>query len=368
MFANKSAGFSYSRIGNPTVDAFEKRVCELDGGLAAVACSSGMSAITAALLNVLQAGDEIIAGAGLFGGTLDLFRDLEAFGITTRFVPRVKAAEISHQLTEKTKLIFGEVISNPGLDVMDIEQVAELAHANSIPLFVDATTATPYLVNPIKLGADVLIHSSSKYINGSGNSLSGVIVDSGKFRWNTDKFPVLAEYAKFGNFAFTTRLRGDTWRNTGGCLSPMNAYLNIIGIETLGLRMQRICDNALALARMLEQTEGVTVNYPALSSSVCFPLVQKQLRGLGGGIVTVRAGSKERAYKLMNSLKYALNATNIGDTKTLVIHPASTIFLHSTEQARQSAGVYDDLIRVSVGIEDESDIIEDFTRAIHNLD
>ena len=368
VFANKAPGFSYSRIGNPTVDAFEKRVCELEGGLAAVACSSGMAAITAALLNVLQAGDEIIAGAGLFGGTLDLFHDLEAFGITTRFVPRMEASEISRQLTDKTKVIFGEVIGNPGLDVMDIEQVAQLAHANGIPLFVDATTATPYLVNPIKLGADVVIHSSSKYINGSGNSLSGVIVDSGKFRWNNGKFPALSEYARFGNFAFTTRLRGDTWRNTGGCLSPMNAYLNMIGIETLGLRMQRICDNALALAEALEQTEGVTVNYPGLQSSVCYPLVQRQLLGLGGGIVTIRAGSKERAYKLMNSLKYALNATNIGDTKTLVIHPASTIFLHSSEQARQSAGVYDDLIRVSVGIEDAADLIEDFTGAIENLD
>lgn len=368
VFANRSPGFSYTRIGNPTVDAFEKRVCELEGGLAAVACSSGMAAITAALLNVLQAGDEIIAGAGLFGGTLDLLRDLEAFGITTKFVPQVNAEEIAKQLTDRTRVIFGEVIGNPGLDVMDIQQVAEVAHANGIPLFVDATTATPYLVNPIKLGADIVIHSSSKYINGSGNSVSGVIVDSGKFRWNTDKFPVLSEYARFGNFAFTSRLRGDTWRNTGGCLSPMNAYLNLIGIETLGLRMQRICDNALALAKALEQTEGVTVNYPGLESSACYPLVQRQLRGLGGGILTIRAGSKERAYKLMNSLNYALKATNIGDTKTLVIHPASTIFLHSSEQARLSAGVYDDLIRVSVGIEDEADLIEDFTSAIKNLD
>lgn len=368
VFGNKAAGFSYTRISNPTVDAFEKRVCELEGGLAAVACSSGMAAITAALMNILRAGDEIIAGAGLFGGTLDLLRDLEAFGITTRFVPRMEAAEISRQLSDKTRVIFGEIIGNPGLDVLDIGQVAELAHANGIPLFVDATTATPYLVKPIKLGADVVIHSSSKYINGSGNSLSGIIVDSGKFKWNADKFPALSEYARYGNFAFTTRLRGDIWRNTGGCLSPMNAYLNLLGIETLGLRMQRICDNALALAKTLEQTDGVTVNYPGLESSPCFPLVQKQLRGLGGGIVTIRAGSKERAYKLMNSLKYALNATNIGDTKTLVIHPASTIFLHSTEQARLSAGVYDDLIRVSVGIEDEADLIGDFTEAIKSLD
>lgn len=367
VFAGKAAGFSYTRIGNPTVDAFEKRVCELEGGLAATACSSGMAAITAALLNILQSGDEIIASSGLFGGTISLLNDLKPFGITTKFVPSVSAEDIKSAITNKTKAIFGEIIGNPSLDVMDIEKVAGLAHENGIPLLVDATTVTPYLVNPLKFGADIVIHSSSKYINGSGNAVSGIIVDSGKFNWNNGKFPVLADFAKFGNFAFTARLRNDIWRNVGGCLSPMNSFLNLVGIETLALRMKRICDNALALTKLLENTDGVSVNYPALESNVCYPLVQKQFRGMGGGIVTLRAGSKERAYKLMNSLKYALKATNIGDTKTLVIHPASTIYLHSTEQERLNAGVYDDLIRISVGIEDESDIIEDFSDAIKNL-
>lgn len=368
VFSNRAPGFAYTRIGNPTVDAFEKRICELEGGLAATACSSGMSAITAALLNILQLGDEIIAGSGLFGGTIDLFHDLEAFGIKTRFVPHVNVSEIKHLITDKTKAIFGELIGNPGLDVMDIPSVASLAHENKIPLIVDATTATPYLINSIGYGADIVIHSSSKYINGSGNSVSGIIVDSGRFNWDFEKYPTLARYKKFGNFAFSAGLRNDIWKNIGGCLSPMNAYLNIIGLETLALRMQRICDNALALAKALNKTEGISVNYPGLKDNPYYPLIQEQFGSKGGGIVTLRVGSKERAYKLMNSLKYALKATNIGDTKTLVIHPASTIYLHSTEEQRINAGVYSDTIRISVGIEDAADLIEDFTEAIKGLD
>lgn len=368
VFSNKAPGFAYTRIGNPTVDAFEKRICELEGGLAAIACSSGMSAIAATLLNILQSGDEIIAGSGLFGGTIDLFKDLEAFGIKTQFVSHVSASEIKDIITENTKAIFGELIGNPGLDVMDISEVAALAHSNNIPLIVDATTATPYLINSIEYGADIVIHSSSKYINGSGNSVSGVIVDSGNFSWDTQKYPRLEKYKKFGKFAFCAGLRNDIWRNIGGCLAPLNAYLNIIGLETLSLRMKCICDNALALAKALNGTDGIEVNYPGLENNPYYPLISKQFGGRGGGIVTLRTGSKERAYKLINSLKYAIKATNIGDTKTLVIHPASTIYLHSNEQERISAGVYDDTIRISVGIEDVSDLIEDFTLAINNLD
>ena len=212
-----------------------------------------------------------------------------------------------------------------------------------------------------------MIHSSSKYINGSGNSISGIIVDSGKFKWDLQKYPVFEGYKKFGSLAFTAQLKNDTWRNIGGCLSPMNAYLNLIGIETLALRMERICENALALAKALEKLDGVKVKYPGLESDPGYPLVQKQFGGRGGGIVTLRAGSKEKAYALMNSLKYVLNATNIGDTKTLVIHPASTIYLHNTEEQMTNAGVYDDTIRISVGIEDAKDLIEDFTEAIERV-
>lgn len=368
VFNNRAPGFAYTRIGNPTVEAFENRVCELEGGLAAVSCASGMAAVTAGLLNILGTGDEIIAGAGLFGGTLDLFQDFLALGITTKFVNHVTAEEIGPLITDRTKVIFGELIGNPGLDVMDIRSVAELAHSKNIPLIVDATTSTPYLINPIAFGADIVIHSSSKYINGNGSAISGIIVDSGNFKWDFDRFRALSGYKKFGRFAYTMRLRNDIWRNMGGCLSPMNAFLNLTGLETLELRMERICENAKALAEAMERTDGISVNYPGLESNPYHEFIERQFQGKAGGIVTLRVGSKERAYRLMNALKYALIATNIGDSKTLVIHPASTIYIHSTQEQKKNAGVFDDMIRVSVGIENTSDLVNDFLEAAAHLD
>lgn len=367
VFDNKKPGYAYSRIGNPVVDAFERRINDLEGGKGAVACASGMSAITSALLNILSQGDEVIAGSGLFGGTIDLFEDLRAFGITTRFVRHVTVEEIEPLINAKTKVVYGEVIGNPGLDVVDIRGVADLVHSHGIPLMVDSTTATPYLVHPFEFGADIVIHSSSKYINGGGNSISGIIVDSGRFEWDYERYQGLEKYKKYGDFAYVAKLRNDIWRNMGGCLAPMNAYLNILGLDTLGLRMAQICKNAAQLAEWLEEQEGVSVNYPALEQNPYYGLVQRQLGGLGGGILTVRAGSRERAYQLINRLRYAFKATNIGDARTLVIHPASTIYIHNTEEQREAAGVYEDTIRVSVGIEDGKDLIEDFEQAIKSL-
>lgn len=367
VFNNKAPGFAYTRISNPAVDAFERRVCELEGGIGAVACASGMSAVTLALLNILSEGDEIIAGSGLFGGTIDLFEDLQEFGITTRFAKHITVEEIEPLISEKTKVVFGEVIGNPGLDIIDLKAVSEFVHSKGIPLIVDSTTATPYLVRPSAYGADVVVHSSSKYINGGGNSISGIIIDSGKFSWDYSRYQGLAKYKKYGEFAYLAKLRNGVWRNMGGCLAPMNAFLNIVGMETLGLRMDRICHNAYELAKAVDGLNGVSVNYPALSGNPYEGLVQSQLNGLGGGILTIRAGSKERAYQLMNALDYALNATNIGDARTLVIHPASTIYIHNTEEQMRNAGVFEDTIRVSVGIEDVSDLIEDFTSAITTL-
>ena len=353
VFGNKAPGFAYTRIGNPTVAAFEQRINELEGGVGAVACASGMAAITAALLDVLSAGDEIIAGSGLFGGTIDLFKDLEAFGITTHFIPHITVEDIKTVLNPNIKVVFGELIGNPGLDVVNIKEVTDFLHENGVPFIADATTATPY--------------SSSKYINGSGNSISGIIVDGGKFKWDKDRYPAMKEYSKYGKFAYTARLRNDVWRNMGGCLAPMNAYLNILGLETLGIRMKVLCHNALTLAKALEELAGITVNYPGLESSPYKPLVDEQFGGLGGAILTIRAGSREKAFKLINSLKYAHIATNIGDLRTLVIHPSSTIYLHSTKEEQEHAGVYEDTIRISVGIEDVEDLIADFTQAIENI-
>lgn len=367
VFAGRAPGFAYTRIGNPTVAAFEQRINALEGGVGAVACSSGMAAVTVALLNVLRAGDELIAANGLFGGTLNLLRDLENFGIVTRYVDELTPEKIAPLVNEHTRAVFGEVISNPALQVLDIAALAAFVHGKNLPLFVDSTTATPYLANPLKLGADVVIHSSSKYINGSGDAVSGVIVDGGSFRWDAARYPGLAEYQKFGRFAYLSKLRNGLWQELGGCLAPMNAYLNVLGLETLGLRMERICSNAHALAAALSGLDGVTVNYPTLPDAQAYDLAQRQFGGKGGGILTLRAGSKERAYALINHLKYARIASNIGDVRTLVIHPASTIYLHSTPEAMHAAGVFEDTIRVSVGIEAAADLIADFTDAIKSL-
>lgn len=367
VFQNRAPGYAYTRISNPAVNAFEKRVCELEKGKGAVACSSGMAAVTMALLNILESGDEVIAGSGLFGGTIDLFHDLEAFGIRTRFVRHISAESIRPLITEKTKVVFGEIIGNPALDIMDIREVADFAHSRGIPLIVDGTTATPYLINPLSLGADIVVHSSSKYINGSGDAISGIIVDGGSFSWDYERYPGLSEYRRYGKMAYLAKLRNGIWRNMGSCLAPMNAFLNIIGLETLGLRMERVCSNAGKLAEALEGMEGITVNYPTLEGNPYRELAGRQLGGRGGAILTIGAGTKERAYRLMNGLKYAYKATNIGDLRTLVIHPASTIYIHSTPEQKEAAGVQEDTIRISVGIEDISDLIEDFTFAVQNL-
>lgn len=367
VFNNRASGFAYTRISNPTVESFERKISALEKGIGSVACSSGMAAVTMSLLNILEAGDEIIAGSSLFGGTIDLFGDLLAFGIKTKFVNNVTAEEVEPLINDNTKAVFAELIGNPRLDVVDLKSVSELVHSKGVPFIVDSTTATPYLINPFDYGADIVVHSSSKYINGSGNSISGIIIDSGNFKWDTARYKVLEEYKKYGKFAYLAKLRNGIWRNVGCCLAPMNAFLNSIGLETLGLRMERLCNNALRLSEYFETVEGIDVNYPALKSSKYYDLVQKQFGGKGGAILTIQTGSKESAFKLINNLKFAINATNIGDIRTLVIHPASTIYAHSTEQQKINAGVFEDTIRISVGIEDIEDLIDDFSQALYYI-
>lgn len=366
VFQNRAPGFAYTRIANPTVDAFERRVNELEGGIGGVACSSGMSAVTLSLLNILQAGDEVIAGSALFGGTLDLLHDLEAFGIKVHFIPRVEKALIEPFLTDKTRAVFGEIVGNPALNVMDVRETADFLHGKGVPLIVDSTTSTPYLLNPIQYGADVVVHSTSKYINGSGDAISGIIIDSGNFSWSPERYPGMKEYKKYGKFAYLVKLRNGIWRNMGGCLAPMNAYLNIIGMETLGLRMERACDNAMQLAAYLETIPGISVNYPGLASSPWNGVAKQLLDGRFGAILTIRVGSKERAFAIMNALTIPQIVSNIGDTKTLIVHPESTLAAHSTEQEKIDAAVFDDMIRISVGIEDIEDLKQDFTAAIQN--
>ncbi|MBQ8469030.1 MAG: O-acetylhomoserine aminocarboxypropyltransferase/cysteine synthase [Clostridia bacterium] len=366
VFAGTKPGFAYSRLGNPTVNNFEKRMATLEGGFSATATASGSAAVALALLNVLSSGDEIIAPTGLYGGTFDFFRDLEPLQIRVTYLDDFTPEAVEEVITDKTRVIYGETIGNPKLNVLDIPALAEVAHAHGLPLFIDNTTATPYLCNPLNLGADIVIHSTSKYVNSNGSAISGVIIDGGSYLWEAERYPALADYVKFRKGAFTARLRNATWRNFGATCAPMTAFLNINGLETLGLRMERICQNAQALAEALNAREDVLeVQYPGLSDNPYRHIAEKELfRGYSGGILALRVGSKERAFAVLNALQYCMKVSNIGDTKTLVLHPASTIFAHSAPDFRERAGVYEDTIRVSVGIEDIEDLLADFEAAL----
>lgn len=365
VFHNTAPGFAYTRINNPTVASFEQRIAGLEGGVATVATASGMAAIFNAVMNVVRCGDEVVASASLYGGTIDLFTDLESYGITTRYVLSMTEEALDEVVTEKTRVIFAETIGNPKLNVIDIRAIADYAHEKGIFFIVDNTVATPYLCKPLELGADVVIESSSKYINGSGNSISGLITDSGRFKWDEERYPDMEPYRKLGLFAYTAKLRNALFRDTGACLAPMNAYLNSIGLETLGLRMERACYNAMTLAEWFASSGLVdAVGYPGLKGSPDHELATRQFNGRYGAMVTIRVGSKERAFSVINHLKYPLKVSNIGDSKTLVLHPESTIFCHGTKEDNRNAGVYPDLIRISVGIEDVEDLIEDFRQAL----
>lgn len=366
IFANRAAGFAYSRIGNPTVNSFEERIRRAEGGVFATATASGSAAITSLILTICKSGDELILPTGLYGGTIDLFRDLEPFGIHAVYVDPFTPANVEASVTLHTKAVFAETIGNPKLNVIDIRRLSECVHRLGLPLIIDNTTATPVLVRPLSLGADIVIHSASKYINGNGSAISGVIVDGASFDWSDDKYTVMGEYQKYKKAAFSSRLRNTIWRDTGPCLAPVHAWLNNAGMETLGLRMKKICYNASRLAEALTEMPGAyDVHYPGLPGSPWKELVQRQFdNGLAGGILTFRAGSKKKAFAVINHLKYALNLSNVGDSKTLVVHPSSTIFSHSSAAEKRAAGVYEDLIRVSVGIEDTEDLIRDFAQAL----
>ncbi|MDQ2085449.1 O-acetylhomoserine aminocarboxypropyltransferase/cysteine synthase [Herbivorax sp. ANBcel31] len=368
IFKGSEPGFIYSRISNPTVDSFEKRIAFLEGGVGAVACSSGMAAITLALLNILKSGEEIVSGSGVFGGTHSLFKSLNDYGILTRYVEDSQVESFEKAINEKTRLIFIETIGNPKLDVPDIRELSKLANSKGIPLIVDNTVTTPYLVRPLKLGADIVVHSTSKYINGSGNTIGGIIVDGGSFKWDFEKYNTLKEYKKFGVFTYLAKLKKGLFKDFGACLSPFNAYLNSIGLETLGIRMERLCKNAQKLAVYLEKKPKVIdVNYPGLKNSRYFKKANEQFDGKFGAILTIRVGTRENAFKLINSLKFVSNLANIGDVRTLVIHPASTIYVTNTNEEQEMMGVYEDLLRISVGIEDIEDIKEDFNQGLNNL-
>lgn len=367
VFGKRKTGFNYTRISNPTIAAFEERMTQLEHGIGSVACASGMAAITYALLNILKAGDEFIASAGLYGGTINLLNGFSQFDIKVRYVEPNNWEQLESAINERTKLIFTETVGNPGLIVTDIKKMAEIAHEHNLPLLVDNTMASAFLVRPLEIGADVVINSTSKYVNGTGNSISGVVTDGGSYAWTKERFPQMKPFLVQGSKCYLAKLRSDMLCNHGGCLSPQNAFQNLVGMETLGLRLERECSNALALARHLSKVPGMLVNYPGLETNESYEIAKEQFKNGYGTILTIRVGSWNQAFALMNALKLSFIVSNIGDVRTLVVHPASTMALNSIQQEREDAGVFDDLIRVSVGIEDIDDLIADFDRAIHSI-
>ncbi|WCN38710.1 homocysteine synthase [Aneurinibacillus uraniidurans] len=377
LFGLKEFGNIYTRIMNPTQDTFEQRIAQLEGGVAALAVSSGQSAITFAILNIAGAGDEIVASSNLYGGTYNLFvHTLGKLGIKVKLVDPSDTENFRAAITDKTKAVYTETIGNPRIDVADLEGIAAIAHENGVPLIVDNTFASPYLCRPIEFGADIVIHSATKFIGGHGTSIGGVIVDSGKFDWNNGKFPGLSEpdpsyngvvYTEaVGNLAYIIKARVQLLRDIGAATTPINSWLFIQGLETLHLRMERHVENALKVAQFLKNHELVSwVNYPSLEGDKYYERAQKYLPKGAGAVFTFGIkGGVEEGKKFINSLKLFSHLANIGDAKSLVIHPASTTHLQLTEEQQISAGVSPDLIRLSIGIEAVDDIIADLEQAL----
>ncbi|HEY5466017.1 MAG TPA: O-acetylhomoserine aminocarboxypropyltransferase/cysteine synthase family protein, partial [Clostridia bacterium] len=377
LFALKVPGNIYTRIMNPTTDVLEQRLAALEGGQAALAVSSGSAAITYAILNIADAGDNIVAAGTLYAGTFNLFEyTLPHYGITTTFVNPDEPENFRRAINAKTKALFIETIGNPGINIIDIEKVAAIAHENGIPLIIDNTFGTPYLIRPIEFGADIVVHSATKFIGGHGTSIGGAIVDSGKFNWASGKFPnftrtdpsyhglVFAE--ALGPVAYIMRARVTLLRDTGACISPFNAFLLLQGLETLSLRMERHVSNATRIAEFLAAHPKVaSVNYPGLKDNKYFGLAQKYLPKGAGAIFTFELkGGVEEGKRFIDSLEIFSNLANVGDAKSLVIHPATTTHSQLSEGDQRVAGVTPGQIRLSVGIEDAADLIWDLDQAL----
>lgn len=378
LFALKEFGNIYTRLMNPTSDVFEQRVAALEGGAGALATASGMAAITYSILNIAGAGDEIVSSASLYGGTYNLFAiTLPKLGINVKFVDSGNPENFRAAITDKTKAVFAETIGNPRGDVLDIEAVAAIAHEHGVPLIVDNTFPSPFLLQPIKFGADIVVHSATKFIGGHGTSIGGVIVDGGKFDWAaSDKFPGLTTpdpsyhgvvYTEaVGPIAYIIKARVQLLRDLGAAISPFNSFMLLQGLETLHLRMERHSENALKVARYLEQHEAVlNVSYAGLESHPSYELAKKYLPKGKGAILTFEIkGGVEAGKKLINAVKLFSHLANVGDSKSLIIHPASTTHQQLTEAEQISAGVEPGLIRVSVGTESIDDILYDLEQAI----
>ena len=366
VFSGRALGHIYSRISNPTTAVLERRLASLEGAVGCIATASGMAAISAVVLGLLKSGDHIVASSGLFGGTISLFNDTcTRMGITIHYVDVADTDNFARALTPETKLLFVETIGNPKMDVPDIPAVAELARQAGIPLVVDSTVTPPVTPRMKTLGADIVIYSTTKFINGHGTAMGGALLDTGRFDWPNSDFDTVKPYRQAGQLAFLAALRNGSYRDLGGCAPPMNSFLMLQGLETLPLRMTQHEANARRLATFLRDAPEVDwVNYPGLPDSPFAGRIDRLFDGHAGAVLTFGLGSKERSFRFLDSVKLARNMTNLGDAKTLVLHPASTIF-HEFDPAQQTQmGVAEDTIRVSVGLEDADDIVDDFAQAI----
>ncbi|MFA5784140.1 MAG: O-acetylhomoserine aminocarboxypropyltransferase/cysteine synthase [Phycisphaerae bacterium] len=377
LFALKQFGNIYTRLMNPTTDVLEKRLAVMEGGVAGLAFSSGMAAITNSILNICKTGEHIVASSSLYGGTVTLLsHTLPKLGIETTFVDASQPGNFAKAIKENTKLIYIETIGNPKNDILDYAAIAKVAHDNGLPLFCDNTVASPMLFRPIDFGVDIVLHSCTKIIGGHGTSIGGMVIDSGKFDWTSGKFPELTEpdesyhgikyVESFGELAYIIKARVQYLRDMGACMSPFNAFLFLQGLETIHLRVPRHCSNALTLAEWLERHDAVEwVNYPGLKSHPNYNLAMKYLpKGQGAILGFGIKGGKEAGVKFINNVKLCSHLANILDSKTLVIHPASTTHQQLSKAEQLAAGVTEDYIRVSVGTEHIDDIITDFEIAL----
>jgi len=378
LFALKEFGNIYTRLMNPTTDVLEKRLAAMEGGVGGLGFSSGMAAITASVLNICQSGQHIVSSSSLYGGTVTLFsQTFPKLGIEVTFVDPREPENFAKAIKNNTRLIYIESIGNPKNDILQYEKIVEIAHKNGMPVICDNTVTTPILFRPIEYGIDIVVHSCTKFIGGHGTSIGGAIVDSGKFDWNNGKYPELTEpdpsyhgvkyVESFGGLAYIIKARTQFLRDMGGCMSPFNAFLFLQGLETIHLRMPRHCENALKLSQWLEKQDTVNwVNYPGLESHPDNKLAKKYLpKGQGSILGFGIKGGREAGIKFINSVKLASHLANIGDSKTLVIHPSSTTHQQLTEAEQLAAGVTRDYIRVSVGTEHIDDIIADFKQALN---
>jgi O-acetylhomoserine (thiol)-lyase len=376
LFNLQTFGNVYSRLSNPTVAALEERVAALEGGRAAVAAASGMAAEALALMTLLASGDHVVAAGALYGGSVTMLAvNLAKFGIQTSFVDARSPEAFAAAMRPNTRAVYAESLGNPSLVVLDIPSVADVAHAHGVPLVIDNTVPSPFLCNPIALGADIVVHSATKYLAGHGTTLGGVVVESGRFPWDNGNFPGMTEpspgyhgvkfYETFGDFGFTMRCRMETLRVYGASLSPMSAWQILQGVETLPLRMERHCRNALAVARFLRDHPAVSwVNYPGLEDHPQHALLQRQMRGASGLLAFGVKGGQAAGVRFIEAAQFMSHLVNIGDTRTLISHPASTTHRQLDEAQLAAAGVGPDMVRISVGLEHIDDILWDIDQAL----